>query len=414
MITSTASFPTCPIPPARSEGEERFETLVRLRFEADRRTLEAARVRQAMIWFAALWCLVPVIDAVVLTQVSPLATALHLGLVIPWALLVVGRADGRPSRVSLDVLAGGVAATAVAVTLIAHRLDPDPTASALDLIAVLPILHLCLSIRPRRDLAIAVVAGGLVALWSAILGRAAPDAAAIGPLLAASGAAVIALAAGQAMEEALKRSHLARLRSDLAAHRLIHRNDELRVLSEVDTLTGLANRRSIDLRLPEIAERSLGEAETVAVMMIDVDHFKAFNDRFGHPEGDRCLAAVARATAAQIRRKDDLIGRFGGEEFLVVLPGAGLEVAMQVAERIRVAIERLAIRQSAGCGSKVVTVSIGCSAGVVTDARAIEDLLRDADVELYAAKRCGRNRVSPPLGDGIAANPTAPELPGAA
>lgn len=377
------------------DGEERFDALVRLRFQADRRTLEARRLGRAMIWFAGLWSLVPLMECLLSTAVSPVMVALHFGMVIPWALLIGSRADGRRSALPAEVRAGSVALMAVAATLIGHRVGAAREERAFDLVAVLPILSLCLFVRPGRAVAAAVAGIGLALLWGAAISSGDLAPVVLGPLAVASAVVLIALVAGQTVEGALRREHMGRLRSDLAAHRLTHRNDELKVLSEVDTLTGLANRRSIDLRLPEISEQSSSEGEVVAVMMIDVDHFKSFNDRFGHQEGDRCLVAVAQAASDQIRRKDDLIGRFGGEEFLAVLPGAGLETVMRVAERIRVAIERLEIPQAGGRAGRVVTVSIGCSAGVVSAHHTIDDLLRAADAELYAAKRAGRNRVAP-------------------
>jgi len=377
------------------DGEERFDALVRLRFQADRRTLEARRLGRAMIWFAGLWSLVPLMECLLSTAVSPVMVALHFGMVIPWALLIGSRADGRRSALPAEVQAGSVALMAVAATLIGHRVGAAREERAFDLVAVLPLLSLCLFVRPGRVVATAVAGIGLALLWGAAISSGDLAPAVLGPLAVASAVVLIALVAGQTVEGALRREHMGRLRSDLAAHRLTHRNDELKVLSEVDTLTGLANRRSIDLRLPEISEQSSSEGEVVAVMMIDVDHFKSFNDRFGHQEGDRCLVAVARAASDQIRRKDDLIGRFGGEEFLAVLPGAGLDAVMRVAERIRVAIERLEIPQAGGRAGRVVTVSIGCSAGVVSAQHTIDDLLRAADAELYAAKRAGRNRVAP-------------------
>lgn len=421
MATNIPSSP--PYSPSGHDGDERFETLVRLRFDADRRTIDAARLGRAMIWFAALWGLVPLIESLVLNNASPLVSAVHLGVVVPWALLVGNRADGRSRRIAPGVAASSVLLTAVSATLIEHRLGGSGDARAFDTMAILPILHLCLWVRPGRTTATVVAGLGLAMIWGAALGWGAgsgmPPPTTIGPLVAASAAVVIALTAGQSAEAEVRRAHLSRLRSDLAAHRLTHRNDELKVLSEVDTLTGLANRRFIDLRLPEIEERSLTGGETVAVMMIDVDHFKSFNDHFGHQQGDRCLEAVARAAGDQIRRKDDLIGRFGGEEFLAVLPGAGLDVAMRVAERIRATIEALGIPQAGGRAGRVVTVSIGCSAGVVTAGRSIEDLLRAADDELYSAKRGGRNRISPPIGDReggtrAAAGPGEPLLSSAA
>lgn len=395
-MTKTFAPSAQALSPRRHDGEERFDALVRLRFDADRRTLEAARLGRAMLWFAALWTLVPIVESLMLPDVSPIMVSLHLGVVIPWAVLVGSRATGRrPS--AADVPAAGVALGAMAATLIGHRLGGTGQARTFDLLAILPILHLCLFVRPGRNVAVAATGLGLVLPWAAAWGWGDLSPAVVGPSAAASSALVIALVAGQSAEAEIRRGHMARLRSDLAAHRLTHRNDELKVLSEVDTLTGLANRRFIDHRLPEISDRSLAEGETIAVIMIDVDHFKSFNDRFGHQAGDRCLIAVARAAGEQIRRKDDLIGRFGGEEFLAVLPGAGIEVAMRVAERIRAAIEHLAIPQAGGRAGRVVTVSIGCSAGTVTAGRTIEDLLRAADTELYAAKHAGRNRISPPM-----------------
>lgn len=383
-------------PPA--EADDRLDALTRLRWRNDRRLLEALRWRRSLIAFAAVWAVVPFAEAIATMRASLLSIVLHLGLVAPWALLV-GAMPGRSRRSTpIDLAASGVMLAAVLAMLAGHRVGPDPTLVALDSLAVVPLLFLAVWVRPRREIAVATVLLGLAAIGLATASTPAAEAAAVWatPVIA-SVVAAIGLAAGLAVDREIEEVHLARIRADLAAHSLTHRNDELRVLSEVDTLTGLANRRSIDRRLPEIAERSLLQSETVGVMMIDVDHFKRFNDQFGHQEGDRCLTETARAAAEQIRRKDDLIGRFGGEEFLAVLPGAGLEVTMRVAERIRAAVQERAI--PAGSHGRVVTVSIGCAAGVVTQGWTIEDLLRAADEQLYTAKRTGRNRISPPCGD---------------
>lgn len=381
------------------ETDDRLEALTRLRWRNDRRVLEALRWRRSLIAFAAIWAVVPFAEAITAMRASAFAFVLHLGLVAPWALLV-GAMPGRTRRsMPVDLAAAAVMLVAVFAVLAGHRVVPDPALLALDSLAVVPLLFLCLWVRPRPRIAVTTVVLGLTAVGLATAWAPAP-AAAIGwatPAIAGV-VALIGLAAGLALDREIAEVHLARVRADLAAHSLTHRNDELRILSEVDTLTGLANRRSIDRRLPEIAERSLVEGETIGVMMIDVDHFKRFNDRFGHQEGDRCLVETARAAAEQIRRKDDLIGRFGGEEFLAVLPGAGLEVTMRVAERIRAAVQQRAIPAGSGDG-RVVTVSIGCAAGVVTQGWTIEDILRAADEQLYAAKRGGRNRISPPCGD---------------
>ncbi len=394
MVKSVDSSSFTTAPPLSSDGSDRVEALVRRRWEVERRRFAMARQTRAMLAFVAVWWLVPVIESLVAGVVAPMLLVFHLGLVLPWGLLVASPIEGRAGTASIDAAAGGVAAMAVMATLLGHRFSPVPDLCAFDGLAVLPILYFELFVRARPVIAVTVGAFGLLAFAVAIFDASHPGAEALGLAVAAFGVTAIATIAGLRHEDELGRVHRARIRADIAAHRLTHSNDELRVLSEVDTLTGLANRRAIDLRLPEIAERAQDEGEVIGVMMIDVDHFKIFNDRFGHQVGDRCLAAVARATAEQIRRHGDLVGRYGGEEFLAVLPGAGLEATARVAERIRAAVERRVdpIDPVKRLG---VTVSIGCAAGVVSAGRSIEDLLRVADEELYEAKRAGRNRISP-------------------
>jgi diguanylate cyclase (GGDEF)-like protein len=142
-----------------------------------------------------------------------------------------------------------------------------------------------------------------------------------------------------------------------------------------------------------MAERSSILSVPLAVLMVDVDHFKGFNDHYGHPEGDRCLKMVAAVARDQVRRKDDLIGRFGGEEFLVILPATDLLDAAKVAERIRQAIGAMRMPHARSGIADIVTVSIGVSAGRISDGISTEELVRAADNALYEAKRMGRNRI---------------------
>jgi len=385
---------SCAPSPAVDDGD-RVDALVDRRWEVERRRFAVNRQRRAMLVFAATWWIVPIFETLAGGAVAPMVLVFHLGLVLPWGILVASPAEGRAATTSLDAAGGGVATMAALATLLGHRFSPVADLRAFDGLAILPILYFQLFVRPRTSIAATVAAFALVAFAVAIFDGRRPDAEAWGQTTAALFATAIATIAGRRHDDEVARAHRARIRADIAAHRLTHSNDELRLLSEIDTLTGLANRRAIDLRLPEIAERSEEEREVIGVMMIDVDHFKIFNDRFGHQAGDRCLAAVARATADQIRRHGDLVGRWGGEEFLAVLPGAGLEATVRVAERIRVAVER---RGDPADPQKRLgaTVSIGCAAGVVAAGHSIGDLLRAADEQLYAAKRDGRNRISPP------------------
>jgi len=161
-----------------------------------------------------------------------------------------------------------------------------------------------------------------------------------------------------------------------------------------DYLTGLYNRRVLDEHLEREIARTRRDAQTLSVCMVDVDHFKAYNDHLGHLEGDVCLRAVAQALARHVVRPADLVSRYGGEEFVIVLPDTDEKGAERVAERLRAAVESLALPHAAA-PLGVVTVSVGLvSCGPSRTAPAVPDLLRAADQALYRAKHAGRNRVS--------------------
>ncbi|WP_313597757.1 sensor domain-containing diguanylate cyclase [Pseudomonas sp.] len=166
-----------------------------------------------------------------------------------------------------------------------------------------------------------------------------------------------------------------------------------RVLSELaatDPLTGLANRRVLDERLRQEWDRAQRSTEALTLLMIDVDHFKAFNDRHGHSGGDEALRAVAQVIGDNIRRPADLAARYGGEEFAVVLPHTDAKGAMVIAEHIRSSVERLP--RAAGSEGPI-TVSIGMSTWDKRNRQSLEALLLSADQALYEAKHGGRNRI---------------------
>jgi diguanylate cyclase (GGDEF)-like protein len=147
-------------------------------------------------------------------------------------------------------------------------------------------------------------------------------------------------------------------------------------------------------------ERERARAKRMAVplcvAMLDLDHFKVFNDRYGHAAGDVCLKRVAAAMAAELRNERDLAVRLGGEEFLLLLPSTELSEAVRVAERVRRHVEAIAIPHEEFGPRGVVTASLGVAAGPVS-AHDFAELLSGADAALYAAKRNGRNQVWPPF-----------------
>ncbi len=177
---------------------------------------------------------------------------------------------------------------------------------------------------------------------------------------------------------------------------LKQQTDMLRRQVSTDPLTGIDNRRAFDIALPLEWRRARRGDTPVALLMIDVDHFKHFNDHYGHPRGDICLKQVAATIQAVVGRPGDMVARYGGEEFAVLLPDTDAAAANQVAERIREAIAGEAIPHEMARAADIVTISIGVAstypARQADGQGSPEALLRRADEALYAAKAAGRNR----------------------
>jgi diguanylate cyclase (GGDEF)-like protein/PAS domain S-box-containing protein len=181
-------------------------------------------------------------------------------------------------------------------------------------------------------------------------------------------------------------------RRRLAEEALAAANQELAALATTDALTGLPNRRQFDITLRKEWFRAQREAAPVALLMIDIDHFKALNDRHGHPVGDAFLARVGRVIGDTVRRASDLAARYGGEEFVVVLPATGAAGAREMGEHIRAAVAATDFSDLVPGGHRL-TVSVGLATRVPQAGSTPDALLHDADLALYQAKRLGRNRV---------------------
>ncbi|MFM0735027.1 diguanylate cyclase [Paraburkholderia sediminicola] len=164
-------------------------------------------------------------------------------------------------------------------------------------------------------------------------------------------------------------------------------------LAATDPLTGLSNRRVLDSRLDEEWRRARRSGQSLSALFIDIDHFKQFNDVYGHASGDEALTAVAECISATVLRSVDLVARYGGEEFAVILPDTTAEGALNLAEKIRRKVQSLQVVHSDG-EAIAVTVSIGCATCVPAEGAKALDLLAAADRQLYAAKAAGRNRVN--------------------
>jgi diguanylate cyclase (GGDEF)-like protein len=170
-------------------------------------------------------------------------------------------------------------------------------------------------------------------------------------------------------------------------------NSQLEILSITDGLTGLANRRRFESYWTDEWQRAMRQATPLAVIMLDVDHFKAYNDHYGHPQGDQCLRRVGAVLQASVRRAGELAARYGGEEFVVVMPGVTQQQALETARGILIAMREAQLPHASSPVASMLTLSLGVAVGIpqATDER--EYLLKMADTALYAAKKNGRNRV---------------------
>lgn len=189
---------------------------------------------------------------------------------------------------------------------------------------------------------------------------------------------------------------LARLRYHAKAHAaLLERNaavEELKRISVTDGLTKIYNRRYFDETLANEFQRARREQHPLSVVLLDVDHFKLFNDHYGHQAGDDCLVKVASAVQSSVLRSADTVARYGGEEFVVILPNSTSEGALVIAEKIRQAIITEEIPHEQSSVAEYVTVSLGVATTVPDKDSQAEALVRLADQNLYRAKEEGRNR----------------------
>ena len=196
--------------------------------------------------------------------------------------------------------------------------------------------------------------------------------------------------ARRTMNVLAQKSFLLELRDRHRMAELAETNQRLERLSMIDGLTGAANRHFVRERMKALTERD----GKVAVLMCDIDHFKALNDQLGHLEGDRCLVETARILMASTRSEKDVVARYGGEEFLVILADADEAAAVMVAERIRQDVAAAALPNPGSRVKPIVTLSIGVATGSTGgDGPTLEELQLRADTALYGAKRAGRNRV---------------------
>jgi len=180
----------------------------------------------------------------------------------------------------------------------------------------------------------------------------------------------------------------------LVTLKAIHIEDKLRLLSATDELTGISNRRSFNEKLHKAWKSASRCGKPLTVLMVDIDHFKSYNDYYGHQKGDECLIRVARLMWNDVHRSGDIVARYGGEEFAIAILNVDESGAKVVAERLLDLVRAERIPHEASGSGQYVSISIGYASMTPTRGSSSEDLIKVADDALYESKRAGRNRAN--------------------
>jgi diguanylate cyclase (GGDEF)-like protein len=379
-----------------------FPPAIERQFEADTHARRCERLTIGILVSAVIYNFFLVADWLLVPDVFWLAVALHFGLVTPWMLTAAWLMTRGPTPFARDALAASVALIIILQIDMGFALTTHASAAHYQYVVIPTLLYTNVSLhRLSFPFARAVTAAILVCHASLVL--TAPyltGAVAAMILVQIAVAAYITLVANYTMERDLRRAYLYALRD-----RLLHARAD--AASKRDALTGLANRHRLEEDLRALWAANDANSP-VSVVLVDIDHFKHLNDRYGHAAGDLCLKRVAAILAAELRGPADQAVRYGGEEFLLLLPGTDMVGAMRIAERTRRAVEAAAIPNEGAGQRGMVTASFGVASAATTDLTATE-LIAAADSALYAAKRKGRNQVWPPLAAPAAAVAAAPE-----
>jgi diguanylate cyclase (GGDEF)-like protein len=326
------------------------------------------------------------------------AVIVRLGIITPLALAVNMSMLRRPNKVFREASIAAVACLA-GLTHLYLESNIDPVTSAFALFGIVAVvLFANTSMRLRVPYAWATSAtmslGGLIFLNNDhYLSR---DQKMVALFLTLSTMAVTVIAnLGSNREERL--SYLYRLEGEVLVGDLNQSNQHLTRLAERDALTGLANRHSFDRTYSEYWESTVALGSALSLIVIDVDHFKKMNDRYGHPYGDQVLKRIANLLVQGLRVKEDFAARVGGEEFVVLLPATPLSAAVKVAERIRTLVEVAGFPPISSQSSQEREVAVTVSCGVATASPTLinnrDCLFHVADKALYKAKAQGRNLV---------------------
>jgi len=377
-----------------------FPPAIERQFEADTHARRCERLTIGILVSVVLYNCFLVADWLLVPDVLWRATLLHFGVVTPWMLTAAWLISRRPTPFMREFLAASIPLVICLQIDYGFATTTSASAAHYQYVIIPTLLYTNVSLHRLAfpfaravTAAILVCHGALVLTVPYLSGHVAALI-----LVQLAICAYITLVANYTMERDLRRAYLYSLRDRL-------RHAQADAASKRDALTGLTNRHHLDEELNKLW--AVPDADCpVSIVLVDIDHFKNLNDRYGHGAGDICLKRVAAVLAAELRGVGDHAVRYGGEEFLLLLPKTDAVDAMRVAERARRAIESAAILNEGSSVRGIVTASFGVASAAVTDLSAPE-LIAAADSALYAAKRKGRNQVWPPLATECGADPIA-------
>lgn len=392
----------------------------RLRFAPDLeqrfwQTTAAARLRHfvasGLVALLTYNCFL-VVDWIMAPDVLTLALCLRLALFTPAcaAVLLIGARRPafvlRHSPIATEwvVVATGLTAALTLDVILSSTRSPLGALYRSGFVPVLVYGNLAQRLRFRSA---AVLSVAVVGIYASSFATMRAQAEVFHPLewpmtLMLLAVAAYTLLSNYRMEYVERQRFLANERTRDLSHQLQASHERLDAQARSDALTGVANRRHFDTYLNRSWERQRTSGRPLSLLLIDIDHFKAFNDRYGHPAGDECLRHVARALQAQVPEAIGLLARWGGEEFAVVLPDFTAADATTIAWALRDAVRSQSLRHESSPTAPTVTISVGVASVLPQDCLfGPAQLVEAADAALYRAKHAGRNRVACAMPDDL-------------
>jgi diguanylate cyclase (GGDEF)-like protein len=368
----------------------RFDRSTEARYEAEHGRWRAAHLRHTIIFGVLLYVLHDISTYLLLPDHYWIIVLATLFVIVPCSL-VVAHMMARVSAGPRELLATGaiLTATALPIFMMYYSDAPHSTHMNTEVILCIVFANMVMGLRFRHALAYS----SLVLLWatSAVMMKQGVDPELkIALCFQFTSVCLLTTYSNYVVERRRCRDYRTSLEAMMRAEMAETSEKQFQEMSKTDALTGLPNRRFLDERL---GEWFAGDGSAAAVMMIDIDHFKLFNDTLGHPAGDECLKLIADAFRSAFSEPDAFCARFGGEEFILAIRHAEERDARHLANTVVRAIEALGIpHPGRNDGVEVVTVSVGVALKPPAERVSQHEMLSQADEALYQAKRGGRNR----------------------